>query len=60
MRCAVCKSNSIGLRGDYAAMIEKRDLAELNYMKTGRTLAEQLLAIHSNYYDAYLAVGVED
>ncbi len=50
----------LGLRGDYAAMVEKRDLAGLNYMKIGRALAEQLLAIHSNYYDAYLAVGVEN
>lgn len=51
---------AMGLRGDYAAMIEKRDLAGLNYMKSGRALAEQLLAAHSNYYDAYLAVGVEN
>ena len=51
---------AMGLRGDYAAIVEKRDLAGLNYMKTGRALAEQLLAIHSNYYDAYLAVGVEN
>jgi hypothetical protein len=50
----------LGLRGDYAAMIEKRDLAGLNYMETGRALAEQPFANHSNYYDAYLAVGVEN
>ena len=54
------KVMALGLRGDYAAMIEKRDLAGLNYMKTGRALAEQLLASHSTYYDAYLAVGVEN
>lgn len=54
------KVMAMGLRGDYAAMIEKRDLAGLNYMKSGRALAEQLLASHSNYYDAYLAVGVEN
>ncbi|HUI83394.1 MAG TPA: hypothetical protein VL240_04175 [Candidatus Binatia bacterium] len=51
---------ALGLRGDYAALIEKRDLASLNYIKTGRALAEQLLAHNSNYYDAYLAVGVEN
>lgn len=49
-----------GLRGDYAAMIEKRNLAGLTYMKTGRMLAEKLLAIDPSYYDAYLAVGVEN
>lgn len=54
------KVMALGLRGDYAAMIEKRDLAGLDYMKTGRALAEQLLAQHSNYYDAYLAVGAEN
>ncbi len=51
---------ALGLRGDYAALIEKRDMAGLNYMKTGRALAEKLLSINSQYYDAYLAVGVEN
>ncbi len=49
-----------GLRGDYLALIEKRNLAGLGYMKTGRGLAEKLLTIHPGYYDAYLAVGVEN
>ena len=49
-----------GLRGDYAAMVEKRDLAGLGYMKDGRRIAERLLAADPNYYDAYLAVGVEN
>jgi len=50
----------LGLRADYAALVEKRDLAGLNYMKTGRTMAERLLASNPTYYDAYLAVGVEN
>lgn len=50
----------LGLRGDYAAMVEKRDLAGLGYMKDGRRTAERLLAADPNYYDAYLAVGVEN
>lgn len=49
-----------GLRGDYAALIEKHNLAGLSYMKSGRILAEQLLARDPTYYDAYLAVGVEN
>jgi hypothetical protein len=49
-----------GLRGDYLAMIEKRDLAALSYIKNGRTIAEKLLAANPTYYDAYLAVGVEN
>jgi hypothetical protein len=50
----------LGLRGDYAALVEKRDLAGLSYLKTGRALAEQLLASHADYYDAYVAIGVEN
>ncbi len=49
-----------GLRGDYAAMIEKRNLAGLSYMKAGRQLAQKLLALDPSYYDAYLAVCVEN
>lgn len=49
-----------GLRGDYAAMIEKRNLASLSYIKVSRTTAQQLLAIDPNCYDAYLAIGIEN
>lgn len=49
-----------GLRGDYTALIEKRNLASLGYMKTSRTIAEKLLVIDPICYDAYLAVGVEN
>ena len=49
-----------GLRGDYTAMIEKRNLASLSYMKTSRVTAQQLLAIDPTCYDAFLAVGVEN
>jgi hypothetical protein len=49
-----------GLRGDYTALIEKRNLASLTYMKTSRTIAQKLLTVDPNCYDAYLAVGVEN
>lgn len=49
-----------GLRGDYAAMVEKRNLASLGYMKASRGKAEQLLSLDPTCYDAYLAVGVEN
>jgi hypothetical protein len=49
-----------GLRGDYAALIEKRNLASLGYMKTSRAIAQKLLTIDPTCYDAYLAVGVEN
>jgi hypothetical protein len=49
-----------GLRGDYTAMIEKRNLASLSYMKSSRVTAQQLLAVDPTCYDAFLAVGVEN
>jgi hypothetical protein len=54
------KALRLGLRGDYTALIEKRYLAGLAYMKQGRTIAEHLLAQDPGYYDAYLAVGIEN
>ena len=51
---------SFGLRSDYAALIEKRDLAAIRYTKQGRQLAEVLLKQKPDDYDAYLAVGVEN
>jgi len=49
-----------GLHSDYMALIEKRYLPSLREMKAGRELAEQLLARHPEYADAWLAVGVEN
>jgi hypothetical protein len=49
-----------GLRGDYLALIEKRNLAALSIIKSSRALAEKLLSQDPSYYDAYLAIGVEN
>ena len=49
-----------GLEGDYVALIEKKNLAALGYMKNSRSIAERLLAADPSCYDAYLAVGVEN
>jgi hypothetical protein len=51
---------ALGLSSDYAALIEKRDLAALSAMKQSRQLSEKLLNIDPHYYDAYLAGGVEN
>lgn len=51
---------SYGLRGDYAALIEKRNLTALSYMKTGRLMAQKLTSSDPTCYDAYLAIGVEN
>ncbi len=50
----------LGLHSDYLALIDRKYLAALREMKESRALAERLLASDPNYYDAYLAVGVEN
>lgn len=49
-----------GLRGDYLALVEKRNMAALSVIKSSRALAEKLLSQDPSYYDAYLAIGVEN
>jgi hypothetical protein len=49
-----------GLHSDYLALIEKRYVPSLQEMKAGRAAAEKLLAAHPEYYDAWIAVGVEN
>lgn len=49
-----------GLQGDYVALIDKKNLAALSFMKNSRSIAEKLLAADPTCYDAYLAVGVEN
>lgn len=49
-----------GLRGDYIALIEKRNFAGLSLMKAGRSRAEKLISQDPTCYDAYLAIGVEN
>jgi len=51
---------TLGLRADYLALIDERYLASLKLIKSGRTLAEKLLAIDPTLYDAHLAIGVEN
>ena len=46
-----------GLQADYAALIEKRNLASLHYTKEASGWAQQLLAVCHDCYDALLATG---
>jgi hypothetical protein len=50
----------LGLHADYLALVEKRYLASLSDVKSGRAIADKLLAIDPGYCDAYLAIGVEN
>src|ERR1700730_14420592 len=47
-----------GLRSDFAALIEKRNLASLHYTKEASAWAQKLLAVDPSCYDAHLAGGV--
>lgn len=49
-----------GLRSDYTALIEKRYRAAFSDMKAARQKAEKLLAKDPQFYDAWIAVGVEN
>ncbi|MFI5118322.1 MAG: hypothetical protein ACHP8B_16665 [Terriglobales bacterium] len=49
-----------GLRADYAALIEKRNLASLHFTKESSAWAQQLLAADPACYDAYLAGGISN
>jgi hypothetical protein len=49
---------SSGLKADYAALIEKRNLASLGLTKDASRWAQQLLAADPACYDAYVATGV--
>jgi hypothetical protein len=46
-----------GLQADYAALIEKRNLASLHFTKQASASAQELLAVCHNCYDALLATG---
>jgi len=48
---------SSGLQADYAALIEKKNMASLHYTKEASTWAQQLLAICDNCYDVLVATG---
>jgi hypothetical protein len=48
---------SSGLQADYAALIEKRNLASLHFAKEASVSAQQLLATCHDCYDALVATG---
>jgi hypothetical protein len=51
---------SHGLLAEYLGLIEKRNVAALKEIKIARVLAQQVLAVHPDNYDAWIAVGVEN
>ena len=49
-----------GLQADYDALIAKQNIRALKGTKEGTRVAEQLLSLYPDCYDAYLASGVEN
>jgi len=49
-----------GLEADYLAMVEKRNMAAVSRAKRASQLAEELLRVAPDCYDAYLAIGIEN
>lgn len=47
-----------GLKADYAALIEKRNLISLHFTREATRWAKELLTIDPKCYDAHLATGV--
>lgn len=47
-----------GLQADYAALIDKRNLASLHYTKEASGWADQTLAVNPHCYDAHIAGGI--
>lgn len=50
----------LGLRADFDGLIDKRYLSSFGSVKTSRATAEKLLTLEPSFYDAHLAVGVEN
>lgn len=50
----------LGLKSDYDGLIDKRYIYSLSTTKLGRNTAEKLLAIDPTFYDAWIAIGVEN
>jgi hypothetical protein len=60
MSALLANTMVLGLHADYLALIDKKNLAALSEMKQSRNLADKLLALHPEVYDAYIAPGIEN
>jgi hypothetical protein len=47
-----------GLQADYAALIDKRNMASLHYTKEASAWADQTLAVNPSCYDCHIAGGI--
>ncbi|HEU5020354.1 MAG TPA: hypothetical protein VFT60_00640 [Bryobacteraceae bacterium] len=56
----LAQTMSLGLHANYDAMIDRHHLAALSEVKESREMAQKLLAVHPDVYDAYIAQGIEN
>jgi len=56
----LAKVLNLGLEADYLAMVEKRNMAAVSTSKQASKLAERLLRVAPDSYDAYVAIGIEN
>jgi hypothetical protein len=56
----LAKVLNLGLEADYLAMVEKRNMAAVSRAKRAGQMAEALLKVAPDCYDAYLAIGIEN
>jgi hypothetical protein len=47
-----------GLKADYLALLEKRNMASLRYTRQATDYAQRLLTVCPDCYDAYVATGI--
>ncbi len=56
----LASSLELGLRANYLALIERKNIVALTDVKQSRVLAQKLLAVHPDVYDANIAEGIEN
>lgn len=49
-----------GIVTDYTALVEKRQLSSLSYIKKSTAYAQQLIKNYPDFYDAYLTTGMTE
>jgi hypothetical protein len=49
-----------GIVTDYMALVEKKQIGSLNYVKNSTGFAQRLLKINPKFYDAYLTTGLTE
>ena len=49
-----------GIVTDYMALVEKKQIGSLNYVKNSTSFAQRLLRVNPQFYDAYLTTGLTE